>query len=476
MSGPLRRRAQPLEFCTDERRQRDPVGLPRLLRQARSSAAAVEPARAAQRSDPDVHQCRHGAVQERLHRGREAALCARRHLAEMRARRRQAQRPRQCRLHGPAPHLLRDARQFLVRRLLQAARHRACLDPDHQGVRPRKGQAPGHRLSHGRRGGRPLEEDRRPLRREDHPHPDLRQFLADGRHRPVRPVFGDLHRPRRGLSRRTARQPGRGRRPLPRILEPRLHAIRADRAGQPGAAAEAFDRYRHGARAHGGGAARRAQQLRHGPVPHADRGRGACDRRALRGRAQGLAPGHRRSPARRVVPRRRRRASLQRGPRLRAPPHHAPRHAPRAAARRARSGHVSARAGARPRDGPGLSRARARRAAHHRDLAARGEPLPQDARARPCHPGRGDAVAVERPKTVRRDRLHALRHLWLPARPDAGRAQVARHRRRYGRLQGRHGAAAREGARGLGRLRRGGDRDGLVRAARAGRRHRVPRL
>ncbi len=225
MSGPLRRRAQPLEFCTDERRQRDPVGLPRLLRQARSSAAAVEPARAAQRSDPDVHQCRHGAVQERLHRGREAALCARRHLAEMRARRRQAQRPRQCRLHGPAPHLLRDARQFLVRRLLQAARHRACLDPDHQGVRPRKGQAPGHRLSHGRRGGRPLEEDRRPLRREDHPHPDLRQFLADGRHRPVRPVFGDLHRSGRGLSRRTARQPGRGRRPLPRILEPRLHAI-----------------------------------------------------------------------------------------------------------------------------------------------------------------------------------------------------------------------------------------------------------
>ena len=43
----------------------------------------------------------------------------RRHVAEMRARRRQAQRPRQCRLHRPAPHLLRDARQLLLRRLLQ---------------------------------------------------------------------------------------------------------------------------------------------------------------------------------------------------------------------------------------------------------------------------------------------------------------------------------------------------------------------
>ncbi len=50
-------------------------------------------------------------------------------LAEMRARRRQAQRSRQCRLYRPAPHLLRDARQFLLRRLLQGAGHRARVDP-----------------------------------------------------------------------------------------------------------------------------------------------------------------------------------------------------------------------------------------------------------------------------------------------------------------------------------------------------------
>ena len=72
---------------------------------------------------------------------------ARGHLAEMRARRRQAQRPRQCRLHRAPPHLLRDARQFLVRRLFQGARDRARLEPDHQGIRAAEGQAAGHRLS-----------------------------------------------------------------------------------------------------------------------------------------------------------------------------------------------------------------------------------------------------------------------------------------------------------------------------------------
>ena len=100
---------------------------------------ASSPAGAAQRPDADVHQCRHGAVQERLHRPGKAPLRPRRHRAEMRARRRQAQRPRQCRLHRAPPHLLRDARQFLLRRLLQGARDRARLGADHQGVRPADG-------------------------------------------------------------------------------------------------------------------------------------------------------------------------------------------------------------------------------------------------------------------------------------------------------------------------------------------------
>ena len=67
----------------------------------------------------------------------------------------------------------------------------------------------------------------------------------------------------------------------------------------------------------------------------------------------------------------------------------------------------------------------------------------------------------------RRSRLQALRHLRLSARSDPGRAARARHGRRRRRLRRRHGAPARRGAQGLGRLGRGGDRDGLVRATRA---------
>ena len=81
----------------------------------------------------------------------------------------------------------------------------------------------------GRRGLRPLEEDRRPARQAHHPHRDLRQFLGDGRHRPVRPVLGDLLRPWRADPGRPAGLAGRRRRPLHRDLEPRLHAVRAAR-------------------------------------------------------------------------------------------------------------------------------------------------------------------------------------------------------------------------------------------------------
>ena len=277
-----------------ERRERNPVGVSRLFQEERSRGRGVGPAGAAQRPDLDVHQCRHGAVQERLHRARAAALFARRDVAEMRARRRQAQRPRQCRLHRAPPHLLRDARQFLVRRLFQGARDRACLEPAHQGVRPRQGPAAGHRLSHRRRGGRALEEHRRPARGAHHPHRDIGQFLGDGRHRAVRSVLGNLLRSRRRHSRRPARQPGRGRRPLHRDLEPRLHAVRADHQGGAHRLAAPVDRHRHGAGAHRRGAAGRARQLRHRPVPRADprprRRRPASRPRARTGRATASSP------------------------------------------------------------------------------------------------------------------------------------------------------------------------------------------
>ena len=81
-------------------------------------------------------------------------------------------------------------------------------------------------FSERRRGGGLLEEDRGPVRQQDHPHLDLGQFLGDGRYRPVRPVLGDLLRPRRRRAGRPAGQRRPGRRPLHRDLEPGLHAVR----------------------------------------------------------------------------------------------------------------------------------------------------------------------------------------------------------------------------------------------------------
>ena len=132
----------------------------------------------------------------------------------------------------------------------------------------------------------------------------------------------------------------------------------AGRARRP---AEALDRHRHGAGAHRRRAAGRARQLRHRPVPDADRRHPRACRPAVERGEPGEPARHRRSSARHELPDRRRRAALERGPRLRAPPHHAPRHAPRASARRERALHLQARADAGARDGSGLSGAAAAR-------------------------------------------------------------------------------------------------------------------
>ena len=219
------------------------------------------------------------------------------------------------------------------------------------------------------------------------------------------------------------------------------------------------------------------RQLRHRPVQGADRRLRAGDRRCRQtGEQQGLAPRHRRSPARVELPHRRRRAAVQRGPRLRAPPHHAPRHAPRASARRRGAADVSPGAGAGARDGRHLSRAAARPAADHRDAAPGGDALQEDAREGPRPARRSVGQAQEGRRAAGRDGVQALRHLRLPARPHRGCAARARRHRRHQGFRRRHGAAEGGSAQGLEGLRRGGDGIDLVRGEGEDRRHRVPRL
>ena len=66
---------------------------------------------------------------------------------------------------------------------------------------------------------------------------------------------------------RTSRQPGGGRRPLPRILEPGVHAVRPGDEGGAPAAAASLDRHRHGAGAHGLHPAGRRKRVRDRSVP-----------------------------------------------------------------------------------------------------------------------------------------------------------------------------------------------------------------
>ena len=338
-----------------------PHGVPRFLPGPRPRRRALELARAGQRPDAAVHQRRHGAVQGRVPRQGPPQLQPRRELAALRARRRQAQRPRERGLHGAPPHVLRDARQLQLRRLLQARGDPLRLGLRHRHAR-HPGRAPvGHGLRRGRRRRRDLAQGDR--RRSGALHAARREveLLGDGRHRPLRPVHRDLLRPRPRHRGRPAGLARRGRRPLRRDLEPRVHAVRPRGRRHADAAAEAVGRHRHGPRAHRGRDAGRAQQLRHRPVPRPDRGRGAEHTGTTDLDGQ-LAARHRRPHPRERVPDRRRRAALERGPRLRAAPDHPPRHPPRLHARPARAVLPQARRHARAGDGRGLSRARLRSA------------------------------------------------------------------------------------------------------------------
>ena len=176
----------------------------------------------------------------------------------------QAQRPRERRRHRAPPHVLRDARELQLRRLLQGRRHRRS--PGSSSRRSwdiPKERAGGDRVRRRRRhprrrrGARDLEEGHRLRRRPHHRHPrrPRRQLLADGRDGPVRPVHRAplLHRRRRGDAVDVRRGADGRRQGLDGDLEPRLHAVRPHGEGRrrlrPRSAAEAVRRHRRGPRA-----------------------------------------------------------------------------------------------------------------------------------------------------------------------------------------------------------------------------------
>src|SRR5512143_4193593 len=113
---------------------RDPQQVPRILLRfppGPPGSAELQPG-AVRRPDAPLYQRGDGAVQARLPGPGAPRLRAGGDLPEVRAGGWEAQRSGAGGPHGPAPDLLRDARQLLLRRLLQAGGDRVRLGVGHE--------------------------------------------------------------------------------------------------------------------------------------------------------------------------------------------------------------------------------------------------------------------------------------------------------------------------------------------------------
>ena len=140
---------------------------------------------------------------------------------EVRAGRRQAQRPRRHRPLAAPPQLLRDARQLQLRRLLQGRGHPVGVGVGHRGARPRRRPHLGHRPRRRRRGRRASGSTSVGFPTERIQRLDKDNFWEMGDTGPVRPVAPSSS----GTSAPSCGPDGgpanpAAERPLRRVLEP----------------------------------------------------------------------------------------------------------------------------------------------------------------------------------------------------------------------------------------------------------------
>ena len=232
----------------------------------------------------------------------QAAVQARDDVAALRARRRQAQRPRERRLHRAPPHVLRDARQLQLRRLLQARRDPLRVGAAHEGrtaCPPEKlwttvYTTTTRRSTSGRRRSacRPSAASASATTRaRSYASDNFWQMADTGPCGPCSEIFYD-HGP--GVAGGPPGSPDADGDRYIEIWNLVFMQFNRDERGALHAAAQALRRHRHGPRAPRRGAAARALELRDRPLPDADQGGGARDatRRTSRARRCSVIADH----------------------------------------------------------------------------------------------------------------------------------------------------------------------------------------